>query len=670
MENDKQVQIETEQLLALRSNQHISQKVLMRAYELAFPEPSKAEWQRFLVGVFYTLGGALVVCGLLFLTDHFWADLSYPQRCGLFGVSTLLSAAAAWRLGRHATSGKVAMTCTSLLLGGLLVVASRVYDTGDWYLILSIWCLLILPYCLLAEFAPLWLFATALFNVTLYALCREFLDPWFFQFHYFEIAVLLLNLALLAAWEIGFWQGRTWMGRRWFPPLLTMVALGPLILAAAALALGWNGELSQLYPLVPGVLVSWAILLFYYSKVRRDVSVLSLTLGSGVVLGTSILWRFLQGSDEPAALLILAIGIVTQSSMALGILRNLAPALPADPKAPAQETPDVKIWLGQLATEGLISSHQAEEMGVAMRVQNEAALPWFVRALTGFGAFVASVFLLLYLLLVGAVTSDNGVIFGLGMCAVASLLARVLKSELVSQACFALSLCGQLTAWLVFAFNHDSRAETALFMAGLELVLVAAYPSAFGRFLAANLSGLFLAQWLSLVAPTLALDVFVLLVAGLATFLWLRQHEILIGPLGPVHAPISLALVSLLFALLLSTITNTFHLPQIGLVGALGLTFFALLAAQRMEAPRPILIGLAAIGLICSSAPGVMAAVLVLSLGFYRRNQTLKGSAILFLLAFGSAYYYHLALSLLVKSVVLILTGLIFLLMAKATDQR
>ncbi|MFA5508947.1 MAG: DUF2157 domain-containing protein, partial [Vulcanimicrobiota bacterium] len=480
MINDRQVQIETEQLLALRKNPHISKKTLRRAYELAFPAPSYSEWQVYLSGLFYTLGAALLICGLLFFTDYHWDHLGYLQRCGVFGISTTISAIIAYMKGRRTTAGKVALTGASLLLGGFLIVVSKVYQTGEWHVILTLWSAFILPWCILAEFAPLWLFATVLFNSTLYVVCQELFDPWFFAAHYFEPGVMLLNLVLLAAWEVGFWQGRTWMGRRWFPPLLTMAAIIPTTLSLGSEFVHWYEGLEQFVPLIPALGIAWCGLMFYYSKIRRDISVLSLTLASGVYLGTCLLWRFVLASSEPGALLLLAVGVVAQISLALGLLRRMAPALPADPKAPKQETPDVKIWLGQLATEGHLHSTQLEDIELAMRVQNESALPWLVRAMTALGAFFSSIFLLIYLLLEGVVTEHNGVLLGLAMCGAASFAASVIRSEFVTQACLSLSFCGQLTAWLAFAFTHDN-AETALFMAGLQLAVVLFYPSVFGK---------------------------------------------------------------------------------------------------------------------------------------------------------------------------------------------
>ena len=318
MINDRQVQIETEQLLALRKNPHISKKTLKRAYELAFPVPSGKEWQGYLNGLFYTLGGALLVWGLLFFVDYHWSDLSYWQRCAFFGLSTTICALIAYIKGRKSIGGKVALSCASLLLGGFLMVVSQVHTTGEWHVILTLWAALILPWCIVAEFAPLWLFATGLFNLTLYVVCWELFGPWFFACYYFDLCVLALNLLLLVNWEFGFWQGRTWMGRRWFPPLLTLMAITPATWSLGTLLVEWSHGTTQFFPLAPALALVWSGLLFYYSKIRRDISVLSLTLGSGVFLGTCVLWRFVLHSNDPGALLLLAVGVVAQISIALG----------------------------------------------------------------------------------------------------------------------------------------------------------------------------------------------------------------------------------------------------------------------------------------------------------------------------------------------------------------
>ena len=59
--------------------------------------------------------------------------------------------------------------------------------------------------------------------------------------------------------------------------------------------------------------------------------------------------------------------------------------------------------------------------------------------------------------------------------------------------------------------------------------------------------------------------------------------------------------------------------------------------------------------------PGILAAVIVLLLGFWRNNVLLMGLATLFLLFFLSAYYYNLDIILLNKSYILMGTGVVLL---------
>lgn len=666
MVDDRQVQIEAEQLLVLKKDPQVSKQAIERAFELAFPEPSGREWGSFLLRLFYSLGGALFLVGLFFFVDHFWESMNYSLRCLFFGSTTLLCAILAQRKGRKTVAGKVGMTCASVLLGGFLIVSSKVAQTGDWYLILTLWSVLILPWCIAAEFAPLWLFATTLFNVTLWPVCAEFFGPWFFREHYMDIAILALNFGLLASWELGFKQGRRWMGRRWFPPILTLIALTPITLTIAGLV-GGSRFSELLSPVGLVMALTWAGLLSYFSGIRRDVSVLSLTLGSCVAVGAGALWSFLAHSNDPLSLLVFAAGLVVEVSAAIGLLRKLAPPLPVAGGDANREQTALKVWLGKLATEGLIKTEQLEGLGKAIQVQDEVALPWFVRAMTGFGAFLASVFLVLYLYVDEVVNRENGLLFGLAFCIFACVISRV-RSDLLRQSGLSLSLCGQLVVLITLFLHSRTPAEIALSMLGLEFALSVYYKGAFGRFLAVNSAGICGAIWISEVAPIFCQDLYIIAIAGVALFLWYRQLDILMGPLGKAHGPVSLAMVNLLFVLLLTTLNRGSGFHEAGLLAAAGLGVLCVYFAHLMGAPERTIFGLAVAGMLCSSAPGVMAAVLVLLIGFYRRNQTLQGLAILFLLAFGSAFYYYLALGLLPKSLVLMGTGCIFLTMARGLE--
>ena len=82
---------------------------------------------------------------------------------------------------------------------------------------------------------------------------------------------------------------------------------------------------------------------------------------------------------------------------------------------------------------------------------------------------------------------------------------------------------------------------------------------------------------------------------------------------------------------------------------------------------RPVLMLLAGVGVLAVTAhnsPGILGALLVLGLGYQRRDRLLSGLAVLFLAVFLSAYYYHLELTLLEKSAALAASGAVLLLFA------
>ena len=108
---------------------------------------------------------------------------------------------------------------------------------------------------------------------------------------------------------------------------------------------------------------------------------------------------------------------------------------------------------------------------------------------------------------------------------------------------------------------------------------------------------------------------------------------------------------------------------------ALVLLYLAYRLLYELERPLLSPVGLwalVAVALLLIPAyqtPGILAAVIVLLLGFWRNNVLLMGLATLFLLFFLSAYYYNLEITLLNKSYILMGTGVVLLALRFAFQQ-
>ena len=330
--------------------------------------------------------------------------------------------------------------------------------------------------------------------------------------------------------------------------------------------------------------------------------------------------------------------------------------------------------------------------------------PWFVRVLLGVCGWVGA---LLLLVVVGLMIGDTVmrgksalIVIGALLAAAGLMLGRVGKGTLGAQFALAMGLAGQMS--LVIGFVLMTEAEPPL--VAILVALVAAplfwwHPDGLYRFFCALVV---CAAWSvfvmtlgitpddggygrwgrtfdALSMPGAAASLLALLPITLgSTALWLRRRDWL-------GAPASARLEPLVWA---STLALTWHVGFTGwnwfrLSGLMDVhiwtlhigTALAIGAAlmysgwQLTRAARPTtragtLGALALIAALTAPAPGITAGVLLLGLGFHAGSRVLLGAATLFLLGYGSNWYYALSLDLLSKSLVLMGTGLLMLMLA------
>ena len=144
-----------------------------------------------------------------------------------------------------------------------------------------------------------------------------------------------------------------------------------------------------------------------------------------------------------------------------------------------------------------------------------------------------------------------------------------------------------------------------------------------------------------------------------------------------LYSPLGYGLVVALFIMLLPStflveIAAILEIPSItwswstfGLVMLLLSLEYTLLHSHNFplaSANSTILLGgTILLGLLFYQTPGIIATVIVMVLGFQRGNRVLMGGATLFFTIFLVAYYYHLELNLLMKSIILTSSGLTLL---------
>jgi uncharacterized membrane-anchored protein len=314
--------------------------------------------------------------------------------------------------------------------------------------------------------------------------------------------------------------------------------------------------------------------------------------------------------------------------------------------------------------------------------------PWYITLMQGFAGWIAAFFML------GFVGSVFGFLFnfeneialiasGLICCTAAYVLFRTQPDSIfVSQLGLVFSLTGQMmVAWGLLDWVSYQSSMAFFLLAGFQLVLTVVMPHFVHRLLS---------TWFALIALFWGLNQLGIYGLGAAsscvlfTLVWLNENHWKRFRLlwEPVGFGVALALVQFNGHILFNEDLMSFYgdgkefasgwwLIAPWITSALVAVSFTLVISKIFKqyqlslasvTGRLVIVGgilLVASGLI---ALGTSSALLILLVGFAYQRTSLKALGLLALLSFVSWYYYSLNTTLLVKSFILMGTGVVLLL--------
>lgn len=352
------------------------------------------------------------------------------------------------------------------------------------------------------------------------------------------------------------------------------------------------------------------------------------------------------------------------------------------------------LWLS-LQNKGLLNTDTAPEPMLAS--------PWYIIAAQMLGGWVAALFLLAFFMLVVSSVSDitesfigYGGMLTLGCLAYYRLGQN--RQEFILQMVFAFSLCGQIM--LLFGTFESLESSNETLIAVIYVVTFAihwiAIPHKANQFVAAlamvpSLLAILVINHLSLlILPLLVLS---LVVIWTQLYRW-PQHYQRIRMLGYAVA-ISLLLVNLM----LSEVSDSMELPNVLMALISSLSDYLAIVISLLSAlwlinqiynqlqsasnvnnsqvvtvyPRyKLMVVLAAIliGLLSIVMSGLSAALLMLLLGYFYNERKLVIISVCALLAFIGMYYYSLHIDLFDKSLWLMASGIVLLLLRFAMSMN
>ncbi len=342
--------------------------------------------------------------------------------------------------------------------------------------------------------------------------------------------------------------------------------------------------------------------------------------------------------------------------------------------------PTIRKVLDTLRAERLLSDAGAAKMALLAVESAPLATPWYVRALLGASAWLAALFVLVFIGITLRINSAQ-TIFLLGVVLIATATAgrRFFEHIFLNQLLLAASFAGQ--AMVIGGIAKDGNdTGAALATIVMEIVLLILYRDATHRFISTLIAVVAAVVVCSeLHMPNLILLLIILVAVG-AFLIWENEIELVTSGKGDLFRPAGYALVvALLILPLLSITSGVWHelginfmthqtswwLSSAGLLALAVALEFRILRSCGVPADSPSALTLFAatflLALFLLGAPGITAALLVLLLGFHRGNRVLMGLALLFLPLFLVFFYYNLQQTLLLKSLTLMTSGVTLL---------
>jgi uncharacterized membrane protein len=324
---------------------------------------------------------------------------------------------------------------------------------------------------------------------------------------------------------------------------------------------------------------------------------------------------------------------------------------------------------------------------------DDAATPWYLQIFVALGAWLAAIFLtiaaLAFLLLMNLrdLRTIEYVLIALGVAG--GVLAwgiryMAVKSVFLAHLTLALSIASQCLfitgVWLV----ADDITITIIVTLILESILVVIYPDAIHRFLSTLAIPAALLVLLSEHGWYEAVHVLVIALAVGTLFLWLNESRFIATSrhLDVFTRPLAYALPVALWGTLSLSIVRGFNpwalsfwwISAVALWLLLCVLIYRTLQQAGLVSQRRwvigLLLGVTLATLPTLQAPGILAALLVMVLGFQCGNRTLTGLAIVLLAVFIIAFYYNLSITLLWKSLTLLAMGLLCLVLRYVVVRR
>lgn len=674
--------------------------------------PDIAGWRRFLMVFLSLLGLLSIVAGVVFFIAWNWASMPKMAKFALVELWIIALAVLVWWRWYDAVS-QSALLALGLSFGGLFALYGQVYQTGaDSWELFRAWAIVLLPLALIARRNGLWFCTWVAANLSfqLYYIGRSVLffdDVPFTSFSWFNDLTLYIYFAVQACSLITreflaeYAQKRqpeSWLTSRWLPRVMAAYLLLTITPMAAEAVATWD-HASKI-----GLLL-WALTIAtgygYYRYRRPDLCMLTLGVMSVMVIGCVLILQLFDSSADVDSLFIagclMALWLTGGGAVLLHWRRQLYQRQSVNAAPDAMAT-----LLEALQQRQLLNAEQVAEV---THFDHSSHLPWYLRAALAVGGWAAALIILMLLALLlyvcdllNNLTAITLVIPSLIIAILAAVFLRAqsMGKQHIGLAWAIAATCGLcLSVYLLLDSDWDRHfVRDALWLLPVLVLMGIFMPNRSYRFMAVTAFIFILVLGIDFLAhaylpPVLAIAVTAALVAAVVV-VWIatfsqqdkpqaearRQFTLCVLPgIAAGLALLCLASVhSEVFDALFWDVATAVFLPiSLGLGIAIGAVLAAGVQAMTSRGGRvmkafylPAAGGCAAIALF---SPGIGFGLMLLLAARYQGSKEWLVLAGVFLMLYLSYWYYFLSITLQYKSLLLLVTGVILLVLAVAAKK-
>lgn len=344
-------------------------------------------------------------------------------------------------------------------------------------------------------------------------------------------------------------------------------------------------------------------------------------------------------------------------------------------------TSSMQTVLSEMQAAGLLEPGWQDQAATTLSQMDETQ-PWYIRAMIAFGAWLASLMFISFVLGMSLITTEGGFLVIGFLCLLGSVVVRFLvDNDFTNQAALATNLAGQvlLAIGIVQSLSGSSLESALTSLIVINLILIPIYRDKVYRFLSIVFITGAVVALLYLQEMQAALPYLPPLLAAIYVVMVIREGYFSVRGLDDLMRPLMAGL--LLSAFGCTLLSTVYILPELSMhfeiypnpwISTLGLGFL-LLVTEYLMMPEafggktsPAALTTYALSLLLTlvtlPAPGLVLSLVVIILGTARGHRVVTGSGIAFLAVFTINFFYGIETSLITKSYILVGTGMLVML--------